>query len=190
MKSPVLWSVLALLVAGLCPLAGAEDNCLHEFFTGVAKDTARRNCWPAPFIYPARQAVREPFANMVANGWEVQNMLADGHFDIEAGRLTPAGEAMVLGILDGAPQQHRMIYVHCARTPQETAMRVHAVEQFVERSVPPCAYPPVLESRRSADGYSAERYDVVQRKFQAAMPDPKLAPADGGGGSAGSSTPH
>jgi hypothetical protein len=179
---------LALLVAGFCPPAAAAENCVHEFFTGVAKDTARRNCWPTPFMYPARQATREPFANMVANAWEVQNMLADGHFDVETGGLTSAGEAMVLRILNDTPQQHRNIFVHCARTPQETAVRVRAVEQFVEQSVPPCEYPPVLSSRRSADGYPAERYDIVRKKFQAAMPDPKLAPADSGTSSAG--TPH
>jgi hypothetical protein len=180
---------LALVVAGFCPLAAAQENCFREFVTGVVKDTARRNCWPTPFIYPARQAAREPFANMVANGWEVQNMLSDGHFDVETGRLTAAGEAMVLRILNDTPQQHRSIFVHCARTPQETAAHIHVVEQFVEQSVPACEYPPVLESRRSADGYPAARYDLVRQKFQAAMPDPKLAPADSGTNPA-SSSPH
>ncbi len=162
---------------------------MRAFFTGVAKDTARRNCWPTPFIYPARQAAREPFANMVANGWEVQNMLTDGHFDVETGSLTPAGQAMVLRILNDTPQQHRGIFVHRARTPEETATHIHAVEQFVAQSVPPSEYPTVLESRRSADGYSAESYDVVRQKFLKALPDPKLAPADASSTSA-SSTPH
>ncbi|MGO8689251.1 MAG: hypothetical protein ACLQLG_06420 [Thermoguttaceae bacterium] len=189
MKSRISWCALVLAVAGFCPPAAAQDNCLRSFFTGVAKDTARRNCWPTPFIYPARQAAREPFANMVANGWEVQNMLTDGHFDVETGSLTPAGQAMVLRILNDTPQQHRGIFVHRARTPEETATHIHAVEQFVEQSVPPSEYPTVLESRRSADGYPAESYDVVRQKFLKALPDPKLAPADSSSTSA-SSTPH
>jgi hypothetical protein len=126
---------------------------------------------------------------MVANGWEVQNMLTDGHFDSGTGRLTPAGEAMVLWILDETPQQHRSIFVHRARTPQETAARIAAVEQLVTQSVTPNEYPPVLESRRSAEVYSAESYDAVGRKFQAALPEPKLT-SSGQSSSSSSGSPH
>ncbi len=143
MKSRISWCALVLAVAGFCPPAAAQDNCLRSFFTGVAKDTARRNCWPTPFIYPARQAAREPFANMVANGWEVQNMLTDGHFDVETGSLTPAGQAMVLRILNDTPQQHRGIFVHRAERPRRprrtsTPSSSSSSSRFPPASIPQC----------------------------------------------------
>jgi hypothetical protein len=143
-----------------------------------------------PFLYPARQAVREPFANMVANGWERENMLTDQHFDTDTGKLTVAGQAKVQWILSDVPEQHRRIFVHRARTAQETAARIHTVEEFVVQSVTPNEYPPVLESKRSAEGYSAESYATIQRKFREALPEPKLTSSDqGGSGTSGGSSP-
>ncbi len=188
MTARSVWGAAILVVAGLAGATPAHGQAIRDFVKSVGEDTARRNCWPTPFLYPARQAAREPFATMVANGWERQNQLADQHFDAETGRLTAAGQAKVLWILNDAPYQHRTIFVHRAATTQETASHINTVEQFVTQSVAPCEYPPVLESRRSADGYPADRYDFVARKFQAAMPDPKLAPADTSGGLGGSTS--
>ena len=180
----VCWA--ALILAGFFGGLSARADCVTEFFRSIPEDTVRRNCWPVPFVYPARQAAREPFATMVANGWERQNMLTDEHFDSLTGRLTPAGEAKVQTVLNNVPQHHRYVFVHRARTRQETATRIDAVEQFIVRSVPPAEYPPVLESARSTDGYSAERSDAVERKFHQSVPDPKLLPKDSGSTSSGS----
>ena len=122
---------------------------------------------------------------MVANGWERQNLLADRAFRPRDGHVD--GGRTGQSALDS---QRRPLsasqHLRSSRTnAQETAIRINTVEQFVTLSVAPCEYPPVLESRRSADGYSASYYDVVARKFQAAMPDPKLAPADTSGGAGG-----
>jgi hypothetical protein len=140
-----------------------------------------------PFVYPDRQAAREPFVTMVANGWQRQNMLIEAHFDAETGKLSEAGQAKVLWILNDAPPQHRSIFVHRARTPQETVAHIQAVQQFVAQSVSPSEFPSVFESTQSADGYSGDRYDSIARKFQQATPDPKLTGDSGGGGGGGSS---
>ena len=147
---------------------------LIDFIQDIPKDTARRNCWPAPFVYPDRQAAREPFVTMVANGWQHQNMLIGEHFNAETGKLSEAGQAKVLWILNDAPPQHRNIFVHRAATLQETVAHIQAVQQFIAKSVPPNEFPPVLESTQSADGYSGDRYDIIARKFQQATLDPKL----------------
>ena len=142
-----------------------------------------------PLLYPARQAAREPFANMVANGWEVQNMLTDGHFDSGTGRLTPAGEAMVLWILDETPQQHRNIFVHRARTAQETAARIAAVEQFVTQSVTPNEYPPVLESRRWRRSIPRRATTRSAASSKPRCRSPSLT-SSGQSGSSSSGSPH
>jgi hypothetical protein len=122
---------------------------------------------------------------MVCNGWQRQNMLTGQHFDAETGKLTEAGEAKVLWILNDAPPQHRSIYVRRARTPQDTVTRLNTVEQFVMQSAEPNEFPPVLVTTQSGDGYSGDRYDAVIRKFQQSILDPKLAPVSGGGDSGG-----
>ena len=108
----VCWA--ALILAGFFGGLSARADCVTEFFKSIPKDTVRRNCWPVPFVYPARQAAREPFATMVANGWERQNMLTDEHFDPLTGKLTPAGEAKVQTVLNDVPQHHRYVFVHRA----------------------------------------------------------------------------
>ena len=50
----------ALILAGLCGGLSARADCISEFFMSFPEDAARRNCWPAPFIYPARQASENP----------------------------------------------------------------------------------------------------------------------------------
>ncbi len=179
-----------LLLAGLCCAGLARGDGIIDFFKSIPEDTTRRNCWPKPFIYPDRQAAREPFVTMVSNGWERQNMLTEEHFDAETGKLTDAGQAKVLWILNDAPEQHRGIFVHRGLTPQQTAARIGTVEQFVVHSAAPSEFPPVYASTRSADGYAADKYEFVTRKFQAAIPDPKLMPVAGSSGGGGGSSGH
>jgi hypothetical protein len=184
MSRPVF--IAAILLACLTNALPARCDGLIDFLESIPKDAERRNCWPLPFVYPARQAAREPFVEMVGNGWEQQNMLSDQHFDAETGLLNEAGQAKVLWILNEVPEQHRGIFVHQARSTQETATRIQLVQQFVAQSAAsPCDGAPVLESNRSADGYPAARYELSARKFVASAPDPKLLPKDSGGGGPG-----
>lgn len=174
--------VILLTVAVWVSSAPAAD-VVGEFFSSVARDTKRRNCWPRPFVYADRQSAREPFAVMVANGWQRQNMLVDGHFDAETGQLTESGRQKILGIMREAPQQHRAVFIHRAATPQQTAARIAVAEQFVAQSTYGGQGVPVLETQRLDEGISAERVDSIYRKFGAAVPEPKLLPKDDGGGS-------
>lgn len=147
-----------------------------EFFSSIGRDTKRRNCWPQPFDGYDRQAAREPINLMVSNGWQRQNMLSDAHFEAGGSQLTEAGRLRALWIANEAPEQHRIVYVHRAATPQETNVRIQTVQQLIAQSAYPGLLPPVLESSRSDAGAPADRADLINRKFQAAVPDPKLPP--------------
>ncbi|MGA2064419.1 MAG: hypothetical protein ABSG86_05600 [Thermoguttaceae bacterium] len=174
--------VLLLVTAWTAP---AWANPIDDFCTGIVKDFKRRNCWPEPFVYPDRQAVREPFAIMVGNGWQRQNLVADGHFDSGGTELSEAGREKVLEVLNEAPEQHRIVFVARGATPPETATRLATVRRFVAQSTYGGQVVPVAESNRPGDGWPASRVDLVNRKFEAATPEPKLPGAGGGGGGGG-----
>ena len=122
--------VASLTLASFACALPAQAEWLGEFFHSVGRDFKRRNCWPEPFVYPDRLAVREPFVVMVENGWRSQNMIGDQHFDAATGQLTEAGRLKIRWIINEAPPQHRTIYVYRAVDPQETAARVDSVQQF------------------------------------------------------------
>jgi hypothetical protein len=178
--------VFLLATAWAAPL-WAEP--IGEFCTSVVKDFKRRNCWPAPFIYADRQTAREPFAAMIGNGWQRQNLVTDVHFESGGTQLSETGRRKVLTILNEAPEQHRIVYVYRGATPQETAVRIATVGQFVAQSAYGGQLAPVFESSRPDDGWPADRVEMVTRKFQAAFPDPKLpSESSGGGNSSGGGT--
>ena len=92
--------VFAVVTLTTIPLSA---DWLCDFCNSVARDTKRRNCWPAPFNCPDRQTVRAPFAIMVNNGWRRQNMLGDFHFEATTGQLTEAGKLKIRWIVIRGP---------------------------------------------------------------------------------------
>ncbi len=168
------WSIrLSILIVVLGYAMPLSAGPLGDFLSSVAQDTKRRNCWPEPFVYADRDAVRQTFAIENAAGWERQNLLSDFHFLPGGTELTEAGRMRVQWILDEVYEPHRQIYVHRASTPQETVMRMQAVQRFVAQS----AYAvnvPVLESTRTDDGTPANNIDTVAHKAADAAVPPKL----------------
>lgn len=151
-------------------------------FQSMSVDFHRNNCWPEPFLYPDRAAVRAPFAVMVANGWRKQNMLADYHFDGTGLALNEAGKRKVQWVLTEAPEQHRTIFVHRAESPEKTSARVAAVQQLAASFMPAGQAPLIVETTVSPAGWPADRVDTIGRKFQSSTPEPRLSKSDGGGG--------
>jgi hypothetical protein len=185
--------ICAALVLWACAATVAAD-CFHEFCDSVAQDFKRRNCWPQPFVAPDRQAVRVPLAIMVANGWQRQNTISDFFFE-SGNQLTEAGQMKVRWIVNEAPEHHRVVYVRRGASPQETAERILAVQHFIARSTYPGQMPPVLETTRPEDNWSADRIHMLNKKFQASFPNPVLPPPvgaqpGGSGSGSGSSIPH
>jgi hypothetical protein len=161
------------------------DNFVTRFFHGVCRDAKRNNCWPEPFIYADREAVRMPFNRMVEKGWERQNTLGDQDFVPETGQLTLAGQSRVRNILLLGMPQHRTIYVHRSLLPNETAARVDAVQQLAARTVRHGELPEIRETDLPSPGWSAQQIDDVERKYRSTMPTPRLPEeeSDSGGGS-------
>ena len=148
---------------------------LCDFVNSVARDTKRRNCWPAPFVCPDRQAARAPFCIEVENGWRRQNMLGDFYFEPTTGQLTEAGKLKIRWIVFEAPEQHREIFVHIAQTIEETQARLAACTAEAASLAPQGQVPPVMQTSISDSGYPADRVDLIERKYQSSMPIPTPA---------------
>jgi hypothetical protein len=159
-------------------------DCVGDCIDGVTRDFKRRNCWPAPFVCPDRQAARAPFAVMVANGWRRQNLLGDFHFEAKNGQLTEAGKLKIRWIVYESPEQHRAVFVHIGKDNEETMSRLAAVQAYAATLVPQDEIPPIMQTSISDGGSPADRIDQIERKYQSTTPAPRLA-APGGGGSGG-----
>ena len=185
-----LFIAAALVILPPVPPAARADNWFVSFWHDLGKDWERRNCWPEPFTCPDRQAAREPFAGQISRGWEVQNMIADHHFEEGSNQLTEAGRLKIRWIISESPLQHRVIYVKRSLNPQETAAHVAAVHQTMAQMLVTGEEVPVMETNANLPSWSAERIEIVSRKFNSNLPDPKLpdsgGAAGGGGGGGGS----
>lgn len=178
------------LAVALAVLAGAETvraDWLADFFHSIPRDTKRRNCWPEPFDGPDRYAVRSPFVTMVDNGWRLQNLLGDYHFDTNTGLLNEAGQLKVQWIVRHAPQGHRVIFVSQSMDSQQAAARVDNVQQYVAQIAGDnSTMPSVVQTPLLPPGSPADQVETVGRKFYSSIPEPRLPQAEsaltGGGG--------
>jgi len=170
----------ALTLVCLAFAAPAEANFICDFFSHLARQTKRRNCWPQPFACPDRHDARTPFALMVHNGWRLQNTLSDNHFIENTAELAEAGRLKVHWITTEAPQQHRSIYVYRTDDPQLTAARITTIQQLAARLSIDGRMPNVLETTTPARGWSAAEVDSIGRSYRSSAPEPRLPGAGEG----------
>lgn len=179
--------VFAAVTLSVIPLS-ADWFC--DFCTSVARDTKRRNCWPAPFVCPDRQAVRASFAVMVNNGWRRQNLIGNSYFDSLTGELTEAGRLKIHWVIFEAPEQHREIYVHVGQSNDETQARMAAVTAYASSLAPQGQMPSIMQTTISEDAYPADRTNRltdIYKSMKDAQPPYLPSPDQGSSGSGGSS---
>lgn len=170
--------VFLVVLAGLTQASPVQAQGIKRVIHSIILDTKRDNCWPKPFVLPDRQSVRAPIELMVAAGWQRQNLLGDYHFDEDTGELTEAGKLKVRWIAGQVPSQHQTIFVSRAASPKETEARMDAVRAVAEKTAHDGNPPRVLASGMEPSGWPASRVDVIGRKFQEVMPEPKLPEYD------------
>ena len=156
-----------------------------EFWHRVHIDYRRSVCWPEPFSYADRSLARSPFAQMVDNGWRMENTLNDHLFALESNQLNRAGELKVHWIATQAPAARRTVYVLRGATEEVTNIRIQSVNNYIAtlslRSGPPA----VMQTEIVPYGGSGEYIDQIDRRLRESIPDPRL-PTDAGAGGAGS----
>jgi len=161
------------------------DNFITRTCHSIAKDFKRNNCWPRPFVWNDRQAVRAPFAIMVNKGWHRENTLGEYHFDPVTGQLNDPGRRRVYGIINHIIPERRAVYVHRAMKPEMTLARVDSVQQWTAQLMPHGELPPVIETSLPAPGRPAEEVDQIRRDYLESMPPPRLPMAENYGSDGG-----
>ncbi len=160
--------VFSLIAIGFA--APAQAQWFGGSSPWIVRETKRRNCWPQPFVYADRQAVRAPMALMISNGWRRQNLLADHHFNPENGQLTEAGQLKIRWIATEAPRAHRTVYVRIAPTAAQTAARVANVHGYVAQTLPEISPPSVQVTSITGPEWSAAKSGTAVRALEAAAP--------------------
>ena len=115
--------VIGLTLAAMASTARAENEW-DDFWDSVKVDWHRNNAWPHPFLEADIAAANAPFAMMIANGWQRENLLGEEYFDAETKRLTAAGRNRIRTILLQSPPEHRVIFVERDLTDEVTAKRL------------------------------------------------------------------
>ncbi len=169
----------ALTVAITSPVRG-------EFFRALVRDFQEVNRWPCPYHCWDRESVRSAYPSMIQAGWRRQNLLSDSHFTANGKELSPAGQFKVRWILNEASPDHRVILVRRAETPEETAARILAVQNYAAKIAPDSEPPAIEESDLSPPGYPAgwptPKDESTARKFQPQIPENLYLPERGGPG--------
>jgi hypothetical protein len=174
--------VLGLTLFATASVARAE-NQWDEFWDNVKIDWHRNNEWPHPFVDADRAAANAPFAVMIANGWQRENLLGEEYFDDDAKQLTPAGRNRVRTILMQSPPEHRVIFVQRDLADDVTAKRLDAVQQSVAAVLPQGSLPDVIVSNMTPASRSAELVNAELKSYTSSTPTARLSGAKAGGSS-------
>ncbi len=180
-----LFAVVVLLIVGLGAGQAAAD--WHSFWHNFHVNYARNRAWPEPFTEADAMQTVAPFEIMTHNGWRAHNTIGHDLFRRGDGALLAAGRERVRWIASQAPHQRRTVYVLQGETRNETASRVHAVRQSLDRLELDHGLPQVMVTSiepASAPGPWAEK---INRERLSQMPSPVL-PSTSAAGTAGVGT--
>jgi hypothetical protein len=178
--------MFSLAVAGVTASARAGDD--EGFWHEVHIVWHRNNEWPEPFISADRNYAIAPFAVMIANGWQRQNLIGDNYFEESTKKLNTAGIERIRYILRQAPVEHRVLFVQRDLNDEITKTRVDLVQEAVASLQPKGPLPEVLVSNMVPEGRSAEIVSAELNGYTKSPPTPRLSAHSAGGSSSGSSS--
>jgi len=181
----LLFSAALLGTGTLAPAGDCDDD---GFWHEVEIGWHRNNEWPHPFIRADRNYAVAPFAVMIANGWQRQNLIGENYFEDGYKKLNNAGIERIRTILRQAPVEHRVLFVQRDLNDQITNSRLDLVQEAVASIQPKGPLPEVVVSNMVPEGRSAEIVAAELNGYVKSPPTPRLTGhSSGGGGSGGSS---
>lgn len=180
MRFTLIASTALVIVAAVVPSAKADwfSDTRDYVRTGYHRNAE----WPWPFMCPDRVAVREPFCQMVDNGWRRQNLLGAHHFNYSNNKLTSAGELRVRWIMTQAPVNRRSIFVERSLSPDITAQRLELVREYAAQVAIDGDAAQVAETHLISEGRPASVVDATNVRFQESLPPPMLPATAASGG--------
>ncbi len=146
-----------------------------EFKQECHTDKLRNNAWPQPFRAADANAAVSPFEVMKANGWREFNTVTSAFFD-QSNQLTESGQLKIKEILTLSPPNRRAIHVLKANTPEQTSVRVEAIELAVSGLIPTGELPPILLTDIEPATSSGAYQTVINRAIIRTTPTPRLPP--------------
>lgn len=163
------------LLSLICVMSGPSMATAGwpEFKRECHTDKLRNNAWPQPFRAIDAQSVVAPFEVMKANGWREFNTLSSGFFD-GSNQLTDSGQLKLKQVIVQSPPNRRAIYVLKGSTPEQTAVRVEAVEVAVSSIVPVGELPPIFVTDIEPATSSGAYQTMVNRALIRTTPTPRL----------------
>jgi hypothetical protein len=180
--------MIILALAGVTTSARAGDD--EGFWHSVHIGWHRNNEWPEPFISADRGYAVTPFAVMIANGWQRQNLIGENYFDEGSKRLNNAGLERIRYILRQSPVEHRVLFVQRDLRDEVTDARIDLVQDAVASLQPKGPLPEVVVSNMVVEGRSAEIVAAELDGYRKSPPTPRLSGhAGGSGGGASSGAP-
>lgn len=167
---------LLLTIAALAILlpTGRQACAWGGFWHRMEVDFNRNQCWPEPFNQVDEASVRDPFAVMVANGWQRQHTMDAYHFNRETHQLTQQGRQKLQLILTQTPPERRTVFVLGDIDPQITRARIDSVQQATASIVSQGPLPQILVSNTAPRGMPASQVVTIHGRAQESAPDPVL----------------
>lgn len=181
----------ALMGSGVAARAGdfgRNGDCDDGFWHEVEIGYHRNKEWPHPFIGADRNYAVAPFAVMIANGWQRQNLIGENYFEDGDRKLNSAGIERIRNILRQAPVEHRVLFVQRDLNEQVTNARLDLVQEAVASLQPKGPLPEVVISNMVPEGRSAEIVAAELNGYIKSPPTPRLAGHSSGSGGSGSSS--
>ncbi|MCA9099529.1 MAG: hypothetical protein R3C10_14985 [Pirellulales bacterium] len=154
-----------------CDIAYAYDS--------ICRGYEMNRDWPEPYYHEDKQAVREPFAIMIAKGWRQQNTLGSHHFQENSAELTEAGRMRIFWIANHANEPYRTVFVEQAGDPAATEERLDSVRSYIDSLTLDASPPQVVETSDGVRGWPADRIDSIERQWDKSMPNPRLPSRQG-----------
>jgi hypothetical protein len=168
-------------IVALAAAASAAQSVFAVFFDDAAYYEKRNFCvnhvWPWPYQCPDRIAVREPFCQMISNGWRRQNLLGQHHFNPGTNELSTAGELRVQWIMTQAPPDRRGIFIERTLDSDVNAKRLAVVRDYAIKVSTDGRMPQVEDTYLVSEGRPAAVVDATNVSFMKSMPAPVLPAA-------------
>ncbi len=177
---------LAISLLGAVKSAQAGD-CDDGFWHSVHVGYHRNMEWPQPFSAADRNYAVAPFAVMIANGWQRQNLIGENYFDEDNKKLNGPGLERVRYILRQAPVEHRVLFVQRDLNDEITQRRVEMVQDAVASLQPKGPLPEVVISNMVPEGRSADLVSAELKGYITSAPTPRVGGASSGSSSGGGS---
>lgn len=176
---------LCISFAGATQITTVASADWNSFWHNRHVDYSRNNAWPQPFRELSAQQTRSYFQIMTHNGWRAHNSLGAEVFRPEDQMLSLAGRERLKRIVQGNPEDRRVVFVYRADTAQGTEARLAMVRTALQEIIVDGQVPPVVVTDVPPPTHSGNIMAQIQTKRLENLPIPVLPETEESSGTSG-----